>query len=449
MRPDGTNPVAVWGNASPTPHCSFQPQPIPESGKIIFTASAHHSVTGGSIAIVDPSVSDNSQKAILRITPSIPFPEAEGSDIREYYNAPWPLSEKYYLVAYSPVPLVWEPGANPANALGIYLLDAFGNRELIYRDLEIGSTNPCPLVPRSTPPVLPSTLSPDAPPTGEMILADVYQGLGSVRRGSIRQLRIVQIFPKTTPVANSPPVGLAGEENGRAILGTVPVEPDGSAHFTVPAGKGLLFQALDPSGYAYQTMRSLTYVQPGERVTCTGCHENRRSAPLPKEILAMRRGPSTINPGELGGRPFSFVRIVQPVFDQHCVKCHGSERIEKKCDLRGTPHQGFSKSYWSLCGDRDFSGAETNLKNASTALVPRFGMRNQIQVTPPGGIYGSRGSRLMRLLAAGHEGVRLDAAELGRLAAWIDLNAVFYGVNRPEDQARQLRGESVPMPEIQ
>ena len=307
MRPDGTNPVAVWGNASPTPHCSFQPQPIPESGKIIFTASAHHSVTGGSIAIVDPSVSDNSQKAILRITPSIPFPEAEGSDIREYYNAPWPLSEKYYLVAYSPVPLVWEPGANPANALGIYLLDAFGNRELIYRDLEIGSTNPCPLVPRSTPPVLPSTLSPDAPPTGEMILADVYQGLGSVRRGSIRQLRIVQIFPKTTPVANSPPVGLAGEENGRAILGTVPVEPDGSAHFTVPAGKGLLFQALDPSGYAYQTMRSLTYVQPGERVTCTGCHENRRSAPLPKEILAMRRGPSTINPGELGGRPFSFV----------------------------------------------------------------------------------------------------------------------------------------------
>ena len=151
MRPDGTNPLAVWGNASPTPHCSFQPQPIPESGKIIFTASAHHSITGGSIAIVDPSVSDNSQKAILRITPSIPFPEAEGSDIREYYNAPWPLSEKYYLVAYSPVPLVWEPRANPANALGIYLLDAFGNRELIYRDLEIGSTNPCPLVPRSDP----------------------------------------------------------------------------------------------------------------------------------------------------------------------------------------------------------------------------------------------------------------------------------------------------------
>jgi hypothetical protein len=36
-----------------------------------------------------------------------------------------------------------------------------------------------------------------------------------------------------------------------------------------------------------------------------------------------------------------------------------------------------------------------------------------------------------------------------RLAAWIDLNAIFYGVNAPEDQARQLRGEPIAMPEIQ
>ena len=106
----------------------------------------------------------------------------------------------------------------------------------------------------------------------------------------------MQIFPKTTPVANSPPVGLAGEENGRAILGTVPVEPDGSAHFIVPAGKGLLFQALDPSGYAYQTMRSLTYVQPGERVACVGCHESRQSAPRAER-------PPGDAPSGIGDRP--------------------------------------------------------------------------------------------------------------------------------------------------
>lgn len=34
-------------------------------------------------------------------------------------------------------------------------------------------------------------------------------------------------------------------------------------------------------------------------------------------------------------------------------------------------------------------------------------------------------------------------------ASSIDLNVIFYGVNLPEDQARQLRGETVAMPEIQ
>lgn len=214
------------------------------------------------------------------------------------------------------------------------------------------------------------------------------------------------------------------------------------------------------------SVRSFQVPRDGQ-VTVTGCvykahadgdgvrlailHDKRivwQSAPVPKDILAMRRTVSTIDPGELGGEPFSFVRVVQPILDKHCVKCHG-ERIEKGCDLRGAPHQGFSRSYWSLCGDRDFSGAGTNPKNATEALVPRFGMRNQVQATPPGGMYGARGSRLMRLLAVGHEDVRLNTAELRRLAAWIDLNAIFYGVNRAEDQARQLRGESVPMPEIQ
>jgi len=463
-RPDGTNPLAVWGNASSRPHCSFQAQPIPGSQKIIVTASAHHSITGGSIAIVDPAVSDNSQQAVERITPSVRFPEAEERNIPEYYAAPWPLSEKYYLVAYSPAPLVWEPQPNAANALGLYVLDAFGNRELIYRDLEIGCTNPCPLVPRPAPPVVHSALPHAAPCTGEMALTDVYQGLGNVSRGTIKELRIVQIFPKLTPTANSPPIGLAGEENARAILGTVPVEADGSAYFTVPACKPLLFQALDQSGFAYQTMRTATYVQPGERVSCAGCHENRRSTPALKNVQALRRAPSPIERGELGGEPFSFVRVVQPVLDKHCVKCHGGEPqlplapplakrgkggVDKELDLRGTPHKGFTVSYWALCGDRDFSGGGTNAKNAAEALVPRFGMRNQIEVTPPGGAYGARGSRLMKLLAVEHEGVRLSPSELQRLAAWIDLNAIFYGVSRFEDQALQLRGEAVPMPEVQ
>ncbi|MFV2066809.1 MAG: hypothetical protein ACC645_07480, partial [Pirellulales bacterium] len=448
--PDGTNPIALWGNATSSPHCTFQIQPIPGTSKIVFTAAAHHSIAGGSIAIVDPALADNGQRAVTRITPEIPFPEAEGRNIREYYAAPWPLSEKYFLVAYSPKPLVWEPGANDRDALGIYLLDAFGNRELIYRDPDIGSTNPCPLAPRRAPPVVSSPLD-DATdtPTGEMLLLDVYKGWGDVPRGTIKKLRIIQIFPKTTVVANDPPVGIAREENARAVLGTVPVEPDGSARFVVPARKPILFQALDADGFAYQTMRSVTYVQPGERVTCIGCHENRMTAPGLEPVMATQRSPSRIEPGPFDGQPFSYVRVVQPVLDKHCVQCHGGERTDAGIDLTGEPHNGFTKSYWSLCGDRDFWGEGTNRANAAEALVPRFGGRNQVQITPPGGSYGARGSRLMRMLRTGHENVRLSLEELRRFAMWIDCNAIFYGTTDRQEQARQLRGEAVAMPDIQ
>ncbi|MDQ1256827.1 MAG: hypothetical protein QG656_1427, partial [Candidatus Hydrogenedentes bacterium] len=402
----------------------------------------------GSIALVDPSVDNNRPEAITRITPEIPFPEAEGRDIFEYYDAPWPLSERYFLVSYSPTPLIWEPGANERNALGIYLLDAAGNRELVYRDPLIGSTNPCPLVPRRTPPVLASSLD-DAPEdTGEVLVANVYEGLGDdVPR--IQALRIVQIFPKTTPIANTPPIGLAGEENARAVLGTVPVEPDGSARFFVPARTPILFQALDEDGFAYQTMRSLTYLQPGEKVSCIGCHEHRFQAPPAHSVLAARRHPSNIAAGPFDGRPFSFMRVVQPVLDEHCGACHSGEKPKADRDLTGEPRDGFTRSYWSLCGGIDFNGPGTNLENAAGALVPRFGARNQLQVTPPGGAYGARGSRLIAMLRKGHHDVELNAEELGRIGLWIDCNAVFYGAYAVEDQAKQLGGNDIGMPEVQ
>jgi len=283
--------------------------------------------------------------------------------------------------------------------------------------------------------VLASELPVDPPPTGEMLLTDIYQGLGNLPRGSVKRLRIVQIFPKTTVLANNPHIGIAGEENGRAILGTVPVETDGSARFIVPACKPLLFQALDKDGFACQTMRSVMYLQPGERVSCIGCHENRMTAPAPSGAIAPRRAASRLEPGPLGGRPFSFVEVVQPVLEKHCVKCHGGEKIEGKIDLTAAAAGPWTRSYLSLCRD--------------PKLVPRFAARNQIQVTPVGGVYGALGSGLMKLLRKGHEDVKLDDDELRRLAAWLDLNAIFYGTPNPADHARQLRGQPVAMPEIQ
>lgn len=422
-RPDGSNPVALWGNGVPNPHCAFEARAVPGSGKMVFTASAHHSITAGSIVLADPSIDNNSHAAIQRITPSVPFPESEGRPL-EYYCSPWPLSEKYFLVSYSPLTLVFEPGANADNALGLYLLDAFGNRELIYRDPEIGSTSPMPLRATPRPPIIPGAIAAGAPPIGTMMMSDVYRGLASVPRGTIKQLRIVQIFPKTTPWANMPQIGMAGEENARAILGTVPVEEDGSAYFELPAGKPVLFQALDKDGFAYQTMRTITYVQPGEHVSCVGCHDSRMSAPPPRaRTLAASRAPSKIELGPLGGAPFSYLRFVQPVLDRHCVKCHGVDKPGKGLQLTA------AASYGSLTG-----------------YVPRFAARNQIQITEPGGKIGAIGSQLMGLLRAGHAKISLTGEEWRALAAWIDLNAVFLGSYDSADNAKELRGESIAMP---
>ena len=206
-RPDGTNPVAVWGNATPTPHCSFQAQPIPGTGKIVFTASAHHSITAGSICVVDPSVSVDGQAGDHPHHARDPLPRGRNAERQRVRRTQGVL--RVALAAVGEVfPRGVQPdaagvgaaGANDPAALGIYLLDVFGNRELIYRDPEIGSTNPCPLAARPTPPVVPSELPPEAPPAGEMILTDVYQGLGDVPRGTIKQLRIVQTLPQDDPL---------------------------------------------------------------------------------------------------------------------------------------------------------------------------------------------------------------------------------------------------------
>lgn len=462
MRPDGTNPIAVWGNASPNPMCSFQAVPIPNSKKYIFTASAHHSITGGSLVLLDPAKGVDGLASLERVTPSIPFPESEQSMLSEFYESPFPLSDRFFLVSYSPFPLRWEPqDPNLFNGQGIYALDIFGNRELIYRDSKIGATTPIPVQERPTPPILPSLLPKEAPNYGEMSITDVYQGLGDkIERGRIKEIRVIQILPKTTRDSDYPPIGLAGEENARLILGTVPVEEDGSAYFRVPSKTPILLQALDQNGLAYQTMRSLTYLQPGEYVSCTGCHENRTSSAYAatqtadksaaKRPKAMQRPASELKPGALGGRTFSYVETIQPIWDRHCLDCHNDQRTDGKINMTGTPDRFFTKSYYALCRGKEFWGDNGHdPKRLERALVPRFGGRNTIQMTEPGGKYGAIGSRLLDMLRKGHEGVKLTPDEIRTIGAWIDLNAVFYGVYDPEEQARQLRGEKVPIPVIQ
>jgi hypothetical protein len=55
---------------------------------------------------------------------------------------------------------------------------------------------------------------------------------------------------------NTPNLGVSSEDPGKFVLGTVPVESDGSAFFRVPSGIPVFFQALDRHGNSLQTMRN-------------------------------------------------------------------------------------------------------------------------------------------------------------------------------------------------
>jgi hypothetical protein len=282
------------------------------------------------------------------------------------------------------------------------------------------------------------------------LLENVYASWPKLPEVEIRQLRVVQVLPKTTPHINAPRVGAANASPGKQVLGTVPVERDGSAYFRVPARVPMMFQALDARGRAVQTMRSLTYLQPGEQVSCVGCHERRDGAPHTgsasgtrdtgsargvRGALAIAREPSSIQPGPPGSRPLSYPLLVQPVLDRHCVACHKAEKPEGKVVLTGEPAGTFSRSYNALIPFVVYAAWGNPAGNYEPLTAPdRF---------------GARASKLTRLLDRGHYDVRLSPEEWDRIVTWMDANALFYGTFNPRDQARQLRGEEIAGPDLE
>ena len=428
--PDGTNPQLVYGNFTTRPQCVFEARSVPNSHKLVFTAAAHHSNMGGSLVLLDRTRGTEFEPPLTRLTPEVCFPETEGWP-RHYYANPYPLSEEFFLVAWSdkglPPHTFVTDDRNPVNPTGIYLYDAFGNLELLHRDPAIASMFPLPLRPRPKPSLLPDTVAWDGPQEGRFLLQDVYLGLTDVERGSTARLRIVAVPPKVQPHMNSPNLGVSAEDPGKFVLGTVPVEKDGSAYFRVPSGVPVFFQALDRDGLAVQTMRTLTYVQPNQTLSCIGCHEDRDATPPGRNIpLAAVREASKLTPGPSGSWPLRFDRLVQPVLEKHCVRCHGPNSDDEKAakfDLTGAHAYQNMLSY----GGEDLKKLAFEKPQSLVGDCP------------------ARKSKLLALLTegAGHEGVRLDDDSFERLVTWMDTYAHRQGSFSPEqeEQLEQLRSD--------
>jgi hypothetical protein len=421
---DGTNPQLVYGNYTVKPQVVLEARSIPGSSKLVFTACAHHSITGGALCLLDRTRGIEEQAPLTRLTPEVCFPETEGWP-EHYYAHPWPLSEEYFLVGWADAKLpphrFVDDHHNPTNAMGIYLYDALGNLELLYRDPEISSVTPLPVAPRSKPPAQAPLAEWSGKQEGRFLVQDIYRGLAGVRRGSVKQLRIVGMPPKVQPHMNNPVLGVSAEDPGKFVLGTVPVEADGSAHFRVPSGVPVFFQALDEQGLAVQTMRSLSYVMPGQTLACIGCHEHQDNAPpAGKAALAALREPSKLTPGPSGSWPLRFDELVQPVLDRQCVSCHrpgSADHEAAKLDLTAT-------HAWKAL--MTFGGED----------LKKLAFERDRSIVGQG---VAANSKLWKLLAdpSGHKEVKLDPASLARLATWMDTYAHRVG-HYSEAQAREL-----------
>jgi hypothetical protein len=435
---DGRDPRPLHGNYAPRsarPDMELYVRAIPGSPKYVGLATPHHGQAYGSIVIINPqAVDDDHMGPVRRFTPEVGFPESQGG--QQVYSTPWPLGEKYHLCVYDAA-MNGTPVKRPDGNYGIYLVDAFGNKELIYRDPDVACMNPIPL--RSTAQPAAAAVATSKPAKirdqGEATLAvlNVYDTRSDWPAGTkIKSLRVFQLIPCAVPSG-----GLRPHETGariaeakdsvvpcRWVLGTVPVEEDGSAHFKVPAYRELFFQAIDDRGMAVTSMRSATSLRDGERLVCAGCHEPKSHVPkaIATPVLALQRAPSTPTPDVDGSRPFSYPRLVQPVLDRYCVKCHEEKRDQKAPSLAREP-----------IANKFYASYNTLVKYGFTAYGDNYRTRP--------GQFGARASKLVEMLEKGHYDVKLSAEDFHRLTLWIDSCSMFYGVFEKEPGEAQLRGE--------
>jgi hypothetical protein len=437
MNPDGTGQMDFYGNNSWFPTTILHARGIPGTQKVLCVLSGHHTYQRGKLAIIDPGRGRHENQGVQLVAPVRPT-EAVKVDMYGYqgeqFQYPYPLSETEFLVTYSTTGS--EKARDQAGKpFGIYFMTIDGQRELLAADPKISCNQPVPLVPRPEPPVRPSRAD-YRKQAGTYYLQDVYAGpgLAGVPRGTIKRLRVVALEYRAAGIGSnrnqgpagaaliSTPISIGGAWDVKRVLGTAEVHEDGSAAFHVPARTPVYFQALDAKGHAVQTMRSWSTLQPGERLSCVGCHEHKNTAPPNAAGVteAMKAGPQTLEPFYGPPRGFSFAAEVQPILDKHCTGCHNRQALaqgESTISLEGIGTLDreslklWSDAYKALADPKHTSWVSP--QSAPPMLPPYHA--------------GASQSELIRLLEEGHEEVALSKEEMERIACWIDLAVPFSG----------------------
>ena len=400
INPDGTGQMVYFGNLYPST-VMIDAKPIPNSGKIVASFSPGHGIRehDGAITVVDPKAGPDAPASARRISQN------------GWFRDPWAFSEDCFLAA---------QGAT------LVVMDGQGNQQTVFtlppadRAAGLECHEPRPLSARARERLVPARVELDQG-IGLLMLADVCQGrnMAGVRPGEIKKLLVLETLPMPIHYTGGmEPMSYGGTFTLERIAGTVPVEPDGSACFELPALRSFFFVALDEHDLAVKRMQSFVTVQPGEITGCVGCHEQRTHTPsfTSKPMLAIHRRPSRLEP--VAGVPdvMDFPRDIQPILDALCVNCHGYEPTALggpragRLILNGDAGPIFSHSYYMMT----IAGLFSDGRNAPRSNYAPHTL-------------GSSASRILKMLDGSHYGARATAAQIETLRLWIDTGAAYPG----------------------
>ena len=425
VNPDGTKHTVFYGNNMNSPGGIIDPRPLPDNNLVICIFGSCHDRPWGALALIDRSKGVNGEQSVVKIWPENARDLiGKGNwdmfmqlDVR--YEDPFPLNEKSFLVSKSKF-LEKGNGHHPQKQkMAIYVIGIDGNETLLYEDRHKSCFDPMPLAPRFRPHDIPVARKFDESP-GYFYVQNVYESthMEGIEKGEVKYLRVIESPEKRTWVQPSwngqgqqaPGVNWHSFENKR-VLGTVPVEEDGSVYFEAPSGRFLFFQLLDKDKKMLQSMRSGVMVHPGETNGCIGCHEDRLMVPpvISKMPMAMRKKPARLSDPEETAI-YSYMRDMQPVFDKHCVKCHdfGKEAGEKLL-LASDRNPYFNASYIDIHIKKQISnigGGPSDIQQAKS--------------------WGSHTSNIVKVIEQGHHDVSLSKDEMEALYTWVDLNGIYY-----------------------
>jgi hypothetical protein len=449
MNADGTGQTECYGNNSWFPTTIAHARPIPNSDKLIAVATGHHCIQTGALIVIDVRKGRQEAEGVTLVAPRVDNKEDHRYRKVDAYTGfdghfcyPFALNETEYIASYS----AHQTGRDSMNGFSLYYVREDGAREMLAHDSALSSHQPVLLASRERPRAMVGRVD-YKQKTGKYYVQDVYfgPGLEGVERGTIKKMRVVGLEFRAAGVGRNGNGGPAGRalvstpisiRNGtwdvKVVLGETPVYEDGSAYFKAPARTPLYFQMIDENGYVVQSMRSWSTLQPGETLSCVGCHEDKNTAGAVSATAtqAMQAGPKRLDDFHGPPRGFSFNQEIQPILDQHCIQCH-----DDRSKTKATGKVGEDKKAFSLLSTtrepkdgRHYSDAYVNLTQDGrpNKMVNWLNVQSVPPMLPPY-FAGSAKSEIMPLLREGHYDVKLSRAELEKIACWIDLLVPYCG----------------------